>query len=50
MAINISVQYKGRFFPGIILLTQGYYFRGTHFKCYEKGFVFVAHVTSILYT
>ena len=25
MVINISVQYKGGFFPDIILLTQGYY-------------------------
>ena len=30
MAINIiSVQYNGRLLPDIILLTQGYYHRGT---------------------
>ena len=29
MAINISVQYNGGLLPDIILLTQGYYPRGT---------------------
>ena len=29
MAISISVQYNGGLFPDIILLTQGYYHRGT---------------------
>ena len=29
MAINISVQYSGGLLPDIILLTQGYYHRGT---------------------
>ena len=29
MAINISVQYNGGLLPNIILLTQGYYHRGT---------------------
>ena len=29
MAINISVQYNDGFLPDIILLTQGYYHRGT---------------------
>ena len=29
MAINISVQYNGGLLPDIILLTQGYYHRGT---------------------
>ena len=43
MAINVSVQYTGGFLPDIILLTQGYYIRGTHFKCYGRGFVFVAY-------
>ena len=28
-AFNVSVQDNGRFFPGIILLTQCYYHRGT---------------------
>ena len=29
MVIDISVQYNGGFLPDIILLTQGYYHRGT---------------------
>ena len=29
MVINISVQYNGGLLPDIILLTQGYYHRGT---------------------
>ena len=29
MVVNISVQYNGGFLPDIILLTQGYYHRGT---------------------
>ena len=29
MVINISVQYNGGFLSDIILLTQGYYHRGT---------------------
>ena len=29
MAININVQYNGGLLPDIILLTQGYYHRGT---------------------
>ena len=29
MVINISVQYNGGFLPDTILLTQGYYHRGT---------------------
>ena len=29
MAINISVQFNGGLLPDIILLTQGYYHRGT---------------------
>ena len=30
MVINISVQYNGGFLPDITMLTQGYYYRGTH--------------------
>ena len=30
MAINVGVQYGGGFLPDMILLTQGYYHRGTH--------------------
>ena len=29
MAINVSVQYNGGFLPDSILLTKGYYHRGT---------------------
>ena len=29
MAINIIVQYNGGLLPDIIMLTQGYYYRGT---------------------
>ena len=32
MVINITVQYNGGFLLDIILLTQGYYHRGTRFK------------------
>ena len=53
MAINnVNVQYNGGFLPDIIillLLTQCHYLRGTHFKCYGRGFVFVAYETTILY-
>ena len=35
MAINVSIQYNSGFLPGIILLTQCYYHRGTRFKCHE---------------
>ena len=49
MAININVQYKGGFLPDIILLAQGYYLRGTHFKFCGRGFVlFQAYKTAIL--
>ena len=50
MAIDVSVKYNGGFLPDIILLTQGYYLRGTRFKCYGRGFVLVAYETTILYT
>ena len=49
MAINVSVQYNG-FLSDIILLTKGYYLRGTHFKCYGRGSVFVAYETTFLCT
>ena len=35
MAINVSVQYKGGFLPGTILLTQCYYHRGTRSNAME---------------
>ena len=51
MTINVvSVHYNGGVLPDIILLTQGYYLRGTHFKCDGRGFVFVAYETTSLYT
>ena len=49
MTINASVQYNDGFLPDIILLTQGYYLWGTHFKCYGRGCVFVAYETTVLY-
>ena len=36
MAINVSVQYNGGFLPDIILLTQGYYHRGTHLNAMKR--------------
>ena len=45
MVINIiSRQYNGGFLPDIILLTQGYYHRGT---C--SGFVFTVYVIVYYY-
>ena len=38
MAINVSVQYNGGFLPDIILLTQGYYHRGTHLNDMKRFF------------
>ena len=35
MAINASVQYNGGLLPGIILLPQCYYHRGTR-KCHKE--------------
>ena len=32
MVTNVSVQYNGGFLPDIILLTPGYYHRGTRFN------------------
>ena len=32
MAINVGVQYNGGLLSDIILLTQGYYHRGTRLK------------------
>ena len=36
MAINVSVQHNGGFLPGIILLTQCYYHRGTRFNAMKR--------------
>ena len=46
----VGVRYNGGFLPDFILLTQSYNLRGTHFKCYGRGFVFVAYETTVLYT
>ena len=35
MAINVSVQYNDGLLPDMILLTQGYYHRGTRLKPLE---------------
>ena len=36
MAINVSVQYNGGLFSDIILLTQGYYHRGTRLNAMKS--------------
>ena len=36
MAINLSVEYNGGSLPDIILLTQGYYHRGTHLNAVNR--------------
>ena len=36
MAINVSVQHNGGFLPGIILLTQCYYHRGTRLNAMKR--------------
>ena len=36
MAINVSVQCNGGLLPDIILLTQGYYNRGTHLSAMKR--------------
>ena len=40
MVINISVQYNGGLLPDNILLTQGYYHRGTRLNAMKRFFVF----------
>ena len=39
MAINISVQHNGGLLPDIILLTQGYYHRGTHLNSMKRFYI-----------
>ena len=36
MAINVSAQHNGGFLPGIILLTQCYYHRGTRLNAMKR--------------
>ena len=49
MVINISVQYNGAgFLPDIILVTQGYYHRGTRLNTISD-FVFTAYVIVYYY-
>ena len=36
MAVNVSVQHNGGFLPGIILLTQCYYHRGTRVNVMKR--------------
>ena len=43
MAIDVSVQHNGGFLPGIILLTQCYYHRGTRLNTMKRFFVFAAY-------
>ena len=49
MAVNISIQYNGRLLPDIILLTQGYYHRGTRSNTMSRPFVFTAYETVYYY-
>ena len=43
MAINVSsVRYNGGLLPDIIMLTQGYYHRGTRLNAMKRFFVFAA--------
>ena len=39
MAINISVQHNGGLLPDIILLTQGYYHRGTRLNSMKRFYI-----------
>ena len=41
MAINVSVQHNGGFFPGITLLTQCYYHRRTRLDAMKRFCSFV---------
>ena len=36
MAANVSVQHNGGFLPGVMLLTQCYYHRGTRFNAMKR--------------
>ena len=42
---SISVQYSNGLLPDIILLTQGYYHRGTRLNTAFRGLVFTAYET-----
>ena len=48
MLINTSVQYNGGLLPDILLLTQGYYHRGTRLNTMWR-LVFTAHETVYYY-
>ena len=50
MAINVSVQHRGGFLPGIILLTQCYYHRGTRLNNMKRSVysVFVQYPCMII--
>ena len=39
MAINVSVQHNGGFLPGIIMLTQRYYHRGTRLNAMKRFYI-----------
>ena len=36
MAINVSIQYNGESLLDTVLLTQGYYHRGTHLNAMKR--------------
>ena len=44
MVINISVQYNGGFLPDNILLTQGYYHRGTRLNTTYRLCIYSLHM------
>ena len=39
MAINVSVQYNGALLPDILLLTHGYYHRGTRLNAMKRFYL-----------
>ena len=51
MAINISsVQYDGRLLPDIILLTQGYYHRGTRLNTMKRPCLYSLYMKQYIIT
>ena len=41
MAINVSVQYNDGFLPGIVLLNQCYYHRGTRLNAMKRFCIYI---------
>ena len=44
MAINVSVLHNGGFLPGVILLAQCYYYRGTRFNAIKRFCICRSHL------